>query len=229
VSNAESSSMLSIIVTNTPDSVVSAGIVRTYYLVRVESSDIDKTWNGFNVFVAGIAELNLGIMCACAPSIQHFFKGFLRNLATKISSISGYSSSNSGVQNQVRARVGKSLGSTDLESSCVEVDNEVERWADKESGSTDPRKYRTTPIHTNFKTPVLSPATSQLPRTGQNPTDVLNQRSRAHLRVPSAQRGSSPNIVRPGFIYLDGDEDSDIYSNDERGVEDWTNSSKFVV
>jgi hypothetical protein len=40
------------------------------------SSDDDKTWIGFNTVVAGIAEGNIGIVCACAPSLHHVFKRF---------------------------------------------------------------------------------------------------------------------------------------------------------
>ena len=34
---------------------------------------MDKTWLGFNTFVAGIAEGNIGIVCACIPSLKRFF------------------------------------------------------------------------------------------------------------------------------------------------------------
>src|SRR4051812_12327040 len=40
------------------------------------ASDNDKTWIGFNTVVAGIAEGNIGIICACAPSIHHYFRRF---------------------------------------------------------------------------------------------------------------------------------------------------------
>jgi hypothetical protein len=121
----------------TLNGVVAAGCVRTYYLVRVESSDIDKTWNGFNVFVAGIAELNLGIMCACAPSVHHFFKDFFRNL-TKVtgygSSQGGNSSSQSGAKSEVNGRSQRS------EVSRIEADNDVER------STAHSKKYRSSPI-----------------------------------------------------------------------------------
>jgi hypothetical protein len=59
--------------------VVIAGIVRTVYLSQVQSSNFDKTWLGFNVFAAGIAEGNVAIVCACAPSLKSCFRGFFHD------------------------------------------------------------------------------------------------------------------------------------------------------
>jgi hypothetical protein len=53
---------------------VGAGIVRTVYLSQaVDPKYWDKTWIGFNSFVAGLAEANLGFICACAPSLNSLF------------------------------------------------------------------------------------------------------------------------------------------------------------
>jgi hypothetical protein len=62
---------------------VAAGIVRTIYLSRLEGfADLDKTWLGFNTFVAGIAEGNIGIVCACVPSLKRFFGQWFRDGST---------------------------------------------------------------------------------------------------------------------------------------------------
>jgi len=63
--------------------VVGAGIVRTFYLSKLEGfSDLDKTWLGFNTFAAGIAEGNIGIVCACVPSLRRFFGQWFRDRST---------------------------------------------------------------------------------------------------------------------------------------------------
>jgi hypothetical protein len=63
--------------------VVGAGIVRTFYLSQLEGfDDLDKTWLGFNTFVAGIAEGNIGIVCACVPSLKRFFGQWFRDKST---------------------------------------------------------------------------------------------------------------------------------------------------
>ena len=72
--------------------VVVAGIVRTVYLSKVESDDIDKTWNSFNVFVAGMAEENVAIICACAPSLKSCFRNFFKDRFTTKGSSYGMTS-----------------------------------------------------------------------------------------------------------------------------------------
>ncbi|KAE9987502.1 hypothetical protein EG328_002487 [Venturia inaequalis] len=64
--------------------VVIAGIVRTIHLSKVQGFALDKTWLGFNVFVAAIAEGNLGIICACAPSIKSLFRAYFRDPPTYV-------------------------------------------------------------------------------------------------------------------------------------------------
>jgi hypothetical protein len=50
---------------------VGAGIARTVYLAAgVDPYQSDKTWIAFNGYVAGLAEANLGLICACAPSLN---------------------------------------------------------------------------------------------------------------------------------------------------------------
>ncbi|KAF2434915.1 hypothetical protein EJ08DRAFT_438029 [Tothia fuscella] len=56
--------------------VVIAGIIRTVYVRRLEGDSIDKTWLLSSVFIAGIAECNIGIVCACAPSLTSYFHSF---------------------------------------------------------------------------------------------------------------------------------------------------------
>jgi hypothetical protein len=73
--------------TNTRPSTVVAGILRTIYLAQLQrSSDDDKTWIGFNTVAAGIAEGNIGIVCACAPSLHHYFKHFFGSATSTFSS-----------------------------------------------------------------------------------------------------------------------------------------------
>jgi len=60
--------------------VVGAGIVRTVYFAKMQdNSYIDKTWIGFNVYVSGIAEGNIGIVCACAPSLRRWARSLLKD------------------------------------------------------------------------------------------------------------------------------------------------------
>jgi hypothetical protein len=65
------------LIANWQFSTVAAGIARTVYLSEaVDPKQWDKTWIGFNSFVAGLAEANLGFICACAPSLNRLFGKF---------------------------------------------------------------------------------------------------------------------------------------------------------
>jgi hypothetical protein len=67
-------------------SVVLAGIARTIFLKKVQAEEIDKSWAAFEVYVTSIAECNVGIICACAPSLKAFFGRFFNDVTSKYSS-----------------------------------------------------------------------------------------------------------------------------------------------
>jgi hypothetical protein len=81
---------------NEVHSVVGAGIVRTYYLGKVTSDEYDKTWYGFDVFVATVAECDVSIMCACAPSIKSISGRFFQNMSSIKNSATGNSDNSEG-------------------------------------------------------------------------------------------------------------------------------------
>lgn len=58
-------------------------MARTYYLGRVFSEQIDKTWWSWNVFVASLIECNVAIVCACAPSVKALFGRHFRDAALR--------------------------------------------------------------------------------------------------------------------------------------------------
>jgi hypothetical protein len=63
-------------------SVVAAGAVRTYYLGITTSSELDTPWYGFDVYAASVAECNIAIMCACAPSLTCVTGRFFRSMSS---------------------------------------------------------------------------------------------------------------------------------------------------
>lgn len=89
--------------------VVIAGIVRTVFLSQdLGSNNIDKSWLGFNVFVAGIAESNVAIVCACAPSLKSLFRTYFRDRFTTQGSrsTSDRSELTSNTSTQMRSNTG---------------------------------------------------------------------------------------------------------------------------
>jgi hypothetical protein len=82
-------------------SVVASGIARTIYLGRAQAEPYDKSWAGYTVFIASIAECNVAIACACAPSLKSVFGRFFRDMSTKYGSSenSKLSSNNDNINN----------------------------------------------------------------------------------------------------------------------------------
>jgi hypothetical protein len=56
-----------------------AGTVRAVYQGLAMEGGLDKPWLGYTAFAAGIAECNIAIICACAPSLKSFLGGFFRD------------------------------------------------------------------------------------------------------------------------------------------------------
>lgn len=68
--------------TNEVHSVVGAGIVRTFYLGKATGAEFDKTWYGFDVYAASVAECNIAIICACAPSLKSITGRFFHSMGS---------------------------------------------------------------------------------------------------------------------------------------------------
>jgi hypothetical protein len=62
--------------------VAGAGIGRTYYLIKLGNT-YDTSWTGFDLLIWTIIELQLGIICACAPSLRAFFRRYVSEALRK--------------------------------------------------------------------------------------------------------------------------------------------------
>ncbi|KAI1173295.1 hypothetical protein F4777DRAFT_456664 [Nemania sp. FL0916] len=59
----------------------SVGIARTYFIwLLFTTSDYDTTWQGWNVWLASLVELHLGIICASIPATKPFFAGCIASM-----------------------------------------------------------------------------------------------------------------------------------------------------
>jgi hypothetical protein len=95
--------------------VAGAGIGRTYYLIKLGNT-YDTSWTGFELLIWTIIELQLGIICACAPSLRAFFRRYVSEALRKSLSSSknkSKSGTRDGTQNST-ARGGQPPG-TDKE------------------------------------------------------------------------------------------------------------------
>ncbi|KAK7453090.1 integral membrane protein [Colletotrichum acutatum] len=97
--------------------VVLAGIMRTYWVIRVEvlyveDPSYDLTWDGFNIWVWTALEANLAIVCGCAPTLRRLFTGGGKDQTPKVhSSIQTIGSS--GMKKRKNRSLGTGMGRED--------------------------------------------------------------------------------------------------------------------
>ncbi|KAK6441824.1 hypothetical protein LTR95_001933 [Oleoguttula sp. CCFEE 5521] len=67
--------------------IIAAGM-RTHALINL-GRDYDVSWNGFDIYIWSLLEYNLGIMCACAPSLRALFRAYFSWHSRYVSDITG--------------------------------------------------------------------------------------------------------------------------------------------
>ncbi|GAB1738464.1 hypothetical protein NU219Hw_g3270t1 [Hortaea werneckii] len=53
--------------------VIVAGIVRTYYIWKGLMDTYDETWYAYPLWIAAAVEIDVGVICACAPALKTLF------------------------------------------------------------------------------------------------------------------------------------------------------------
>src|ERR1700753_2930756 len=92
--------------------VVLAGCIRTFYLGKAEGT-ADKSWYVFDTYIASIAEMNVAIICACAPSLKSVTGQFFRDISSK-------SNSKESSRNDDKNHFSSTQTYTDIKSSTVD-------------------------------------------------------------------------------------------------------------
>ncbi|PNS18978.1 hypothetical protein CAC42_6073 [Sphaceloma murrayae] len=67
--------------------VTAAGVVRTYYIWKSLIDSWDITWYAFYLWIAACVEIDLAVICACAPALKPLFSGLASRMSNGISSI----------------------------------------------------------------------------------------------------------------------------------------------
>ncbi|QDS68591.1 hypothetical protein FKW77_000730 [Venturia effusa] len=66
--------------------VIGAGVARTIWTVRLYTDPRrDQTWVGYDLLVWGNLEIQLALICACAPAMKGFFTGISRTVTGRYS------------------------------------------------------------------------------------------------------------------------------------------------
>ena len=88
--------------------VTVAGALRTYYSWRSLIASWDSTWYAYPLWIAGAVEIDLGVICACAPALKTLLQKPLRRLSSRISSkISSLRSPNESPVSELEGQKGE--------------------------------------------------------------------------------------------------------------------------
>ncbi|KAI4595252.1 hypothetical protein KJ359_006926 [Pestalotiopsis sp. 9143b] len=73
--------------------VVVAGCMRSYWIYHVELETYDVTWEGFYLWIWAAVEVNLGVICGCAPVLKPLLFGAATGRGTQYGATTGGASS----------------------------------------------------------------------------------------------------------------------------------------
>lgn len=69
--------------------VTVAGVVRTYYIWRTLMDTYDETWDSMPLYICATVEIDLSILCGCAPSLKPLFAPMVSHVSEMISTVTG--------------------------------------------------------------------------------------------------------------------------------------------
>ncbi|KAF3019223.1 hypothetical protein E8E14_000506 [Neopestalotiopsis sp. 37M] len=69
--------------------VVVAGCIRSYWIYHVEVQTYDVTWEGFYLWIWAAVEVNLGVICGCAPVLKPLLFGVAQAKGSQYADNSG--------------------------------------------------------------------------------------------------------------------------------------------
>ena len=67
--------------------VTIAGVVRTYYIWKTLLDTYDETWDSMPLYICATVEIDLAVLCACAPALKPLFKPFVTEVKEMITSV----------------------------------------------------------------------------------------------------------------------------------------------
>jgi hypothetical protein len=75
--------------------VTVAGIVRTYYIWRTLIDTFDETWDSMPLYICATVEIDLAILCGCAPALKPLFAPMVAQVSEMLSTVTGSNNSSS--------------------------------------------------------------------------------------------------------------------------------------
>ena len=89
--------------------VTIAGSLRTYWTWKSLIKSYDETWYAYPLWIAAAVEIDLGVVCACAPALKSLLQRPIREMASRISSKLSSLRSPSGTQNRSASGMKQSI------------------------------------------------------------------------------------------------------------------------
>lgn len=82
--------------------VTVAGVIRTYYIWKALMDSYDETWFAYPLWICAAVEIDLAVLCACAPTLRPLLISITKPIISSISSmydkgVSSYASKTHGV------------------------------------------------------------------------------------------------------------------------------------
>jgi hypothetical protein len=69
--------------------VTVAGVVRTYYIWRTLIDTFDETWDSMPLYICATVEIDLAILCGCAPALKPLFAPMVKHVSEMLSTVTG--------------------------------------------------------------------------------------------------------------------------------------------
>ncbi|KAI1637769.1 hypothetical protein F4809DRAFT_603289 [Biscogniauxia mediterranea] len=128
--------------------VVVAGCMRTYWIHHVEYETYDVTWEGFDLWIWAAVEVNLGVICGCAPVLKTLvWPSKAGSSRTRSGPSNTYTIRTSGSAHWGKKRT-TGMATVDVESQdgWLKLDN-VERGGSARSGPPSQSSRASPPMH----------------------------------------------------------------------------------
>ncbi|THZ19006.1 hypothetical protein D6C89_07985 [Aureobasidium pullulans] len=84
--------------------VTVAGVVRTYYIWRTLMDTYDETWDSMPLYICATVEIDLAILCGCAPALKPLFAPMMHHVTEMISTVTGSGSHGTKLQDTTITR-----------------------------------------------------------------------------------------------------------------------------
>jgi len=184
--------------------VTAAGVVRTYFIWKALIDTYDMTWFAYPLWICAAVEIDLAVLCACAPTLRPLVLKLSKPILSSISSM--YDKGVSGYASRSRSRghgvlSSGATGPTTLDGNTI-INSQVDYELDKIDATVEVQETsRPSPVRTwstswrkNGGLDEIEPSTS--PRLVINASQTFEVRHEDRSQSAAAIRPSQDTYMR---------------------------------